>query len=458
MAEHLSPQTATALPPTRDIARWIAGTRPGDIDANALRWARHCLLDWLAVTIPGAHDDLVNILIAEARTDGADGPVPIAGRSETVAASWAVLINGTASHALDYDDVNRAMHGHPTVAVMPAVLTEAVTGGHDLERMLQAFVVGYETAALIGDMTGDEHYETGWHNTATIGTFAAAAGVAWLNGLDADRTAHALGSAATMAAGLKSMFGTMCKPLHAGRAAQSGRLAANMAARGWISRDDALECPQGFWATQAPDHAPFAIDRKPGQPFQIENNLFKYHAACYMTHSSIEACRMLAGDKGLTPETISKVRLRVNAGSLKVCNLPEPTTGLEVKFSLKHTAAMALAGVDTAAIANYSNEIANRPDLVTLRRKVEVEALKLDKSVITQADVVIETTDGATLMHGHNVGIPAKDVEVQEQRLSAKFDALVTPILGDAAATAMREDALTGSPAPLALLRATQPQ
>ncbi len=450
-------ETAATLPPTQDLARWIAGASAQDIDANAIRWARHCLLDWLAVTIPGAREDLVGILVDEATADDAAGTTPVVGRGEAVTPSWAVLINGTASHALDYDDVNRAMHGHPTVAVMPAVLTEAATGGHDLDHTLQAFVIGYETAALIGDMTGDEHYEMGWHNTATIGTFAAAAGVAWLKGLDADRTAHALGSAATMAAGLKSMFGTMCKPLHAGRAAQSGRLAANMASRGWVSRDDALECPQGFWATQAPDHAPFTIERKPGQPFQIENNLFKYHAACYMTHSSIEACRMLTGEHGLNLDNISKVRLRVNEGSLKVCNLPEPTTGLEVKFSLKHTAAMAIAGVDTAAIGNYSDEIANRPDLAALRRKVEVEALKLDKSVITQADVVIETTDGATLMHMHNVGIPANDADLQEQRLSAKFDALVTPILGTERAAALREQALTAAPAPLDLLRATQP-
>ncbi|MEM7422546.1 MAG: MmgE/PrpD family protein, partial [Pseudomonadota bacterium] len=344
----------TSLPPTRDIARWVATTALASIDRVSLRWARHCLLDWIAVTIAGSRDPLVDILVAEAVADGATGVIPAVGRDETLPLSWAILVNGSASHALDYDDVNTAMHGHPTVAVLSAVLCAGAAGGRSLDDVLRAFVIGYEVCCLVGEMTGDGHYAKGWHATATIGTFGAAAGIAALDGLDAERTAHALGSAATSAAGLKSMFGTMSKPMHAGRAAQSGWLSARLAARGWLSRPDALECAQGFWATQARDPAPQPVGTHGNKPFQIRNNLFKYHAACYMTHSSIEACRDLRGKHGVDPARIATVRLRVSEGHLDICDIPDPDTGLEIKFSLRHTAAMALTGVDTAAIDNYS--------------------------------------------------------------------------------------------------------
>ena len=451
---HRSPEPA--LHPTRDIAAWIAATGKADIDAGALAWARHCLLDWLAVTVPGAREDLVGKLTEEALADEATGRFPVVGRDQALTASWSVLINGAASHALDFDDVNTAMHGHPTVAVLPAVLIAGAATDRLLEDVLAAFVVGYETACLVGEMTGDAHYDKGWHATATVGTFGAAAGVAWLEGQDAERTAHALGTAATMAAGLKSMFGPMCKPLHAGRAAQSGYLAARMAGRGWVARDDALECAQGFWDTQGPDHAPFPVARQYNRPFQIENNLFKYHAACYMTHSAIEAAARLRADHALTPEKIARVRLKVAAGHLRVCNIPEPATGLEIKFSLRHTAAMALAGIDTAAIANYSDAVANDPALVALRRKVEVEPITIDRSMETQADVIVETTDGTSLMQTVDVGVPATDLDAQEARLVAKFHTLVEPLLGAEKTGALRSMALSGTSGPMELLRAAR--
>ncbi|MGD1924247.1 MAG: MmgE/PrpD family protein [Paracoccaceae bacterium] len=447
--------TDHALPPTRDIARWVASTRADQIDALSLRWARHCLLDWVAVTIPGAREDLVDLLIAEALEDGATGPIPAVGRSETLSPSWAVLVNGTASHALDYDDVNRLMLGHPTVAVMPAVLTAGLVAGRDLDTILRSFVIGYEVACLVDKMTGEEHYNTGWHNTATVGTFGAVAGTAHLLGLDEDRTAHAFGAAATMAAGLKAMFGTMCKPFHAGRAAQSGYLAARLAARGWVARDNALECPQGFWDTQAPAPAPFPVAQQSNQRFQIQDNLFKFHAACYMTHSTIEACQALRRTHGLQPETIDRVRVRVAEQNLKVCNIADPATGLEVKFSYRHLAAMALSGVDTAAIDIYSDETANRPDLMVLRQKVDVEPRKVRHDEVTGAEVVIDAA-GASYTNAFNVGVPSDDTDAQEVRLSAKFDALVVPVLGADRAATLKAAALAGTASPNDLLKSTQ--
>ena len=177
-----SPSTPLTHPeaPTREIADWIASTP--EVGEEALRWARHCLLDWLAVTLAGAREELVDILVAEALADDGQGSAPLVGRDERLSPSWALLVNGTAGHALDYDDVNTAMRGHPTVAVMPAVLQSGARDGRSLDEVLRAFAVGYEICCLVGEMTGDAHYDRGWHATATVGTFGAAAGMAALHG------------------------------------------------------------------------------------------------------------------------------------------------------------------------------------------------------------------------------------------------------------------------------------
>ena len=458
MATIHATDTGTAAAPTRALADWIASTPGGAVDARALRWARHCLMDWIGVTVSGAGDPLVAILLDEALADGGEGDIPLVGLSQSLRPSDAILVSGAAGHALDFDDVNRTMHGHPTVAVMPAVLTAAMVEGRTLEEALRSFVVGYEVACRVGDMTGDGHYDTGWHATATVGTFGAAAGVCHLLGLDAEKTAHALGLATTLASGLKSQFGTMGKPLHAGRAAQNGTKAARWAARGFVSRPDGLECVQGFWETQGPDAAPYDMDRMPGTPFLIERNLFKFHAACYMTHSAIEANRTLRSRHGIDPVEVKKVTLKVSEGSLRMCNIPEPETGLQVKFSLRHTAALALAGRNTGAVDTFSDAVANEPGLIDLRRRVTVEPVKIDRSEASKAEVVVELADGRVLREIHDVGVPATDLDDQEAKLSDKFATLVVPLLGEARADALRRTALTATGTdPRALFAATQP-
>jgi 2-methylcitrate dehydratase PrpD len=376
----------------------------------------------MAVVVAGAAEPLADLLRAEAAEDGA-GPARLIGSAQTAGRAWAVLINGAASHALDYDDVNQMMHGHPTVAIMPALLTAAEQCGASGRDVLDAFVVGYEVACRIGRMTGDGHYHAGFHATGTVGTFGAAAGVARLIRLDARQTAHALGIAAAQAAGLKSMFGTMTKPLHAGKAAQNGYLAARLAARGYTANPDALETAQGFWATQAPGARPAAMRPDPKAAFAIESNLFKYHAACYLTHSSIEACRKLRADHGFSAADVKRVRLRVDEGHLAVCNIEEPEDGLQTKFSLRQTAAMALGGIDTAAMESFSTENANREDLVALRRKVRVEPRASAPQERAQAEVVVDLADGRALLQHANVAVPASDLDWQWQSLAASRQA-----------------------------------
>lgn len=216
---------------------------------------------------------------------------------------------------------------------------------------------------------GDAQCSNGFHTAATLG---AAATCARLLQLDADDTATALGIASTMVARLKSMFGTMCKPLHAGRASADGLQAAQLAARGFTSRDDAMECPQGFVATHGGTASLEAALANPGGSWHLRCNLFKFHAACYGTHAAIEAARHLRLQHALRPDDVLRVTVRASAASEGVCNIAEPRTGLEAKFSLRHTVAMALVGVDTAGLDAFSDEAVYAPEVVALRECVQV--------------------------------------------------------------------------------------
>src|SRR6266481_1727602 len=358
---------------TLAIAEGASALAYADLAAPVRAIARQCVLDYLGVALAGAADPLVRILLDELTEAGGAPQAGIIGHETRLPALSAALVNGAAAHALDFDDVNMAMPGHPSVAILPALLALAELKGSSGREVITAFVAGYETTCRIGAALQPGHYNLGFHSTATVGSFGAAAACARLLDLDAAAMATALGIAGTQAAGLKSQFGTMCKPFHAGKAAQNGLLAARLAARGFSSRTDIVECVQGFALTHGPDFAPAAALATPEGGFHIFNNLFKYHAACYMTHGPIESARALRERHGVKPEQIARMTLSLDKSCERVCNIPAPTDGLEAKFSLRQTVAMALSGVDTASLAAYSSETATDPALVALREKVALD-------------------------------------------------------------------------------------
>jgi 2-methylcitrate dehydratase PrpD len=268
--------------------------------------------------------------------------------------------------------------------------------------------------------------------------FGATAAAAHLLGLDAERAATAMGIAATQAAGLKSLFGTMCKPLHAGMAARTGLAAARMAARGFTARGDILECAQGFAATHSQDFNAKAALGEPPQGFHIRNNLFKYHAACYLTHAPMECGKYLRLNDPIEPDAVRRIRLKVDRGADKVCNIPAPTTGLEAKFSLKLTTAFALAGVDTASLDAYSAANANDPRLMRLRDKVDIDFQ--NDWPHARAELELDLVDGRKLRAEHDSGLPERDVVLQGRKVAAKFHALAEPVIGKAKADRLAAD------------------
>jgi 2-methylcitrate dehydratase PrpD len=408
-----------------------------DISEPARAVARQCILDYFGVAIAAADDALVRILLDELVEAGGAPQACVIGHAARLPALSSALINGAAAHALDYDDVNMAMPGHPSVAILPGLLALAELRGASGRDVIAAFVAGYETACRIGVALQPGHYNLGFHSTGTVGSFGAAAACARLLGLQTMGTAAALGIAATQAAGLKSQFGTMCKPFHAGRASQNGLLAARLAARGFSSRADIVECIQGFALTHGPDFSPEAALAAPESGLHLFANLFKYHAACYLTHAPIECARRLRDEHRLKPEQIVALTLRLDRSCERVCNITAPVDGLQSKFSLRQTLAMALAGIDTASLVAYSAENACDPGLVRLRERVVLDWQ--DSWPQTLAELELELTDGRRVAARHDAGIPAADINEQGLRLADKFDALVEPVLGAPRARELHE-------------------
>ena len=419
---------------THELARFASGIRYEDLPDDVRFMARQCLLDWLGVTLAGSQEPLALMLRAEAAEEGGAPRATLFGGGGKTSAGQAALVNGATGHALDFDDVLGAMTGHPTAPVAPAALALAEGRGLDGRQVIAGIVAGIEVEARIGRVLGDSHYAKGWHATGTVGAFGAAAAAANMLGLDAGQTARALGIAGTQAAGLKSMFGTMCKPLHAGKAAQNGLMAATLAERGFTSRDDVLDCVQGFTDTQTETFRPEALLEEPDR-FHILDTLFKYHPACYGTHATIEACLGVAENPAFDAGDVERVEVKVPQNALRMCNIPAPETGLEAKFSLAYNVGLGLTKKATGALDIYFDENLDRPDVHAIRETVSVEGS--DDMAKFGADVVVHLGSGVVLRGAADVGVPAGDLNQQWEKLQGKFRALAAPLLGGGAAEAL---------------------
>ena len=391
------------------------------LEATVARVAKQCLLDWFAVTLAGAKEPVTDVLVEELAQSNAK--IALIGRREKADFLNAILINGTAGHALDYDDVNSAMLGHPTVPVAPVVFALAEDLGTSGETALKAFVAGYETECCVGRYIGQSHYLKGFHGTGTLGTFGAAATASALLGLSAEKTAEALSLAATQAAGLKSMFGTFAKPMHAGKAAYNGALAARLVARGFQSRTDAIECNQGFVQTQSDNGSAKTCDLSSFGRNILKTN-FKYHAACYATHSSIEAALLYRKDHKLGDN--DTVEVHVPKMAMDMCNILDPEKALETKFSLRQVIAMVMADIDTSSLENFSDGMACNERIKHLRNRVTVYG---DNQAPGSPARLLVHSGGKTIEINHDATIPLTDLNMQEEKLVAKFHSIVSPIL-----------------------------
>jgi len=400
------------------------------LPAEAIIIAKQCILDWLGVTIAALEDE-VGRLLKEELTDNSQ-KTSLVGTTAKASLLNATLINGTIGHVLDYDDSNKLMMGHPTAPIFPALLALAEKLDSSGADLINAFVAGYETGGHVASLAWIPHYHAGFHASATIGTFSAAAACARLMNLDTDKMEMALGLASTQAAGLKINNGTMSKSFQVGKAAMNGLLAARMAARGFTAGANSLEGSEGFLQTHTTHAYELTIQPK---GYFIKHNLFKYHAACHLTHSEIEILKEMKAE-GLQPEEVEHIKIEVPNQHLKICNIEVPATGLETKFSMKHIAAMTLYGAETARVEAYTDAVANDDQLKALAKKVTIQA---DREPGMDATVTVTKKDRTVLSKYTDVGIPENDLDKQQQKVEAKFLALTTPILGKEKAVGLKD-------------------
>jgi 2-methylcitrate dehydratase PrpD len=442
VSSHASARPTPAGAPATDVAsltlalaRRSAGLQASDVPDDVVEIARQCLLDWFGVAAGGSAEDAPRTVLDALHAGGevARGAASVVGHRARLAPRQAALVNGTSSHVLDFDDVNMSFVGHVSVTVLPSALALAEELDASISTLLTAFVAGYETACRVGLALGREPYLRGYHSTATIGVFGAAAACARLLELQADDTARALGIAASSAAGLKCSFGTMTKSLHAGQACANGLLAALLARSGFSASTAAIEAPQGLAAAFGAELDPAAALADPSSGWHLRDNLFKHHAACYFTHSTIEGLLEVTARAGFQAVEIERVRLHVSELELGACAIAQPATALEVKFSLAHLAAMALLGRRTSAI---DDEVARDQQVLALRSLVELVP-DGDPGEPTLVEVALRGGDVLAARHG--VTVPATDLAGQRSRLEQKFVSLAAPVLGDEAARALSE-------------------
>jgi len=326
---------------TAALAAWVART-PRIRGKRALALAKDAMLDIAACMIAGARDE-ATLRVARAAAGWGGGACSVVGQPRTLAAPAAALVNGTAAHALDYDDNFHPTAGHATAVLVPAILALAEERRASGHALLDAYIVGLEVQARVGEGVNLVHYERGWHSTSTIGVFGAAAACARLLELDRQGVNAALSLAFSMAGGSKLQFGTMAKPLHAGLAAQHGVMAAALAASGVTAIAEPLDGTWGFRDLFAGASSP-GFQEDPTARLAIERYGLKakIHPCCASAHCAVDALLSLREQHGLTPAAVERIEVLVNRMSYDNLRYANPRTELEARFSMQWCMALGL--------------------------------------------------------------------------------------------------------------------
>jgi 2-methylcitrate dehydratase PrpD len=362
--------SSTHLPLTRSLGQFIADLSPNRLPEEAARVARMGFIDTIGTMIAGRQEDSVRIM-TETLAPG-DGPATLTFGDRHAPAPEAAWINGTAAHALDYDDV--ALRGHPSTVLVPAILAEAEHLGSSGADMITAYVAGYETwAELFRRDTGLLH-QKGWHPTGLYGAVSAAAACAKLRKLDAEKAAIAIALGASQSAGLMSNFGTMTKPFHAGKAAHAGIMAARLAEAGFTANTDALEHPQGFLHAISPTGTEDrAGESRAGVEWAIlsQGLGIKKYPTCYCTHRAIDCMLDLVANSKIKADEVETITVEISDYFSTVLRNHEPETGLAAKFSIEFCMASGIVA-QRVGLRELTDEFVQRPDIQALMKKVEI--------------------------------------------------------------------------------------
>ena len=420
-------------------AAFALAFRAQAVPAEVAHHAKRAVIDWYAALLPGAVVAPAILLETALAEDLDRGSASLAlGRKATARA--AALINASAAHTVEVDDIYREAIYHPGAPTIAAALAAAQDCGASGEAFLRAVITGYEISTRIGAAMGRAHYRY-WHNTGTIGSFGAAAAAAEVYGLDAKRYAHALATVATFAAGLQQAFrmDSMSKPLHAGHAAEAGLLAALAARAGVTGSLDVIEGDAGLGKAMSngPDWEQATATL--GKEFHITRMTFKNHACCGHTFAAIDGALALQKTLGVKAADIERVHVGTYKPALDVAGYERPTTPAEARFSLKYVVATALTHGSVRLAAFEPAGLADAATRATMEKiELAVDA-ELDAAFPGKraARVTMTTGDGRRAEHLQPTRKGDPDLPLSDQELGEKFIELAAPVLGGAAAEAL---------------------
>src|SRR3954463_11251572 len=393
-----------------EIAVRIGDISYADLPGEGVRWEKAAILDTVGVTLAGAAEPctqiVARVLDAEGRGSHA-GECRVFGSERRAAPLDAALINGTAAHALDFDDVSNSMGGHPSAPIVPALFALGEVLDSTGRDIIAAYVAGFETETRIGRGVNLHHYEKGWHPTATLGVFGATAACCHLMRLDRAKTAQALAIAASLSSGIKANFGTMTKPLHVGHTARSGLFAALLAREGFTANDAALEHKQGFLRVfnGAGNFDADAILADWGRPYDIVSPGIgiKQHPCCGSTHPAIDAMLALRAEYGpghaIVPDKVTRIESWTHPRRLAHTDRPDPQTGLDAKFSVQYCLARALLR-GRVVLEDFENEAFRDPEAQAMLRRVHAAPHpenSADDAEYLGAEVRVTFDDGRTI-------------------------------------------------------------
>lgn len=434
----------------RRLAAWCAGRDGTEWSELAVGRARDAVEDTIACMIAGAAEAPAVAARRAAASWGRGGATAV-GTTDRLSAPAAALVNGTAAHSLDYDDIFIPSFGHASAVLVPALLALAEECGRNGAALVDAYIVGLEMQAAVSAGINRAHYLAGWHSTSTIGCIGAAAGCARLIGLDADGIAQAMVLAVSMAGGTKVQFGTTAKPLHAGLGAQHAVQAAVLAEAGMTGRPEALEGRFGFmdlygagetrgWESYLAD-----LGDTPAPQLAIERvglNV-KRHSCCGSTHNTLDCVLELQAEHGFAAAEVERVDTLV--GSINVRNLMyvTPRNEMEARFSMPYCVAAALHR-GRLSLADFRPEAVLRPEIVAMIPRIHMTG-RDPKDEPTEAgtrlphEVRVRLADGRVLESRRTWprgGVQAP-LDAEDRRI--KFEDCVVPVLGTEAAAALRE-------------------
>lgn len=366
---------------TRYVADFIVSARPEDLPAEVVEIGKKSILDGFGLAVSGSvakSGALVRHHLDDLAL--ADGAATVIGAGRKVAPRFAAFANGVGIHADDYDDTQLAVakdrvYGlltHPTAPALPAAFAVSELVKADGLRFMQAYHLGVEVECKIAEAINPRHYQTGFHATATCGTFAASAAAAKLLGFDRETTQRALSIAGSQSAGLRENFGTMTKPFHAGRASESGVAAAQFASYGWTATSKILEAPRGFFNAAGGGYDVHAIYDKLGAPWTFADPgvSIKPHPSGSLTHPGMTEMLRLILEHDIKPEDVKRVRVGTNSNMPNALIHHRPKDELQAKFSMEFCMAILLLE-RRAGLSEFTDESVLRPDVQAMIEKVD---------------------------------------------------------------------------------------